>query len=905
MVHLLADLLVQSGQLGFEGCALLLGTGAIREQRSQHGLTLGKAAAVFGLGSTAFLNLLAVGGHTLIVDADIVLGTCHTLLAEAGKGLLGLHVLAGRGNGDEEAGLLNRQAIHAILGISLFIGFIGAEGAQLLQSSSQCLLLGGKVVAILLVALVLTKDLLAVLLHTGDQGLVGLEIGLGHVEASSLSVHQDTDKVTLILKRSLLLVGLLEFFAQGRESGLGLGHASIQTLDLALQTLDLRGTGQSAVVTCGRTTRKRTADVDLLTVQRDHADAVAQGLSHSGGVIDVIKDHSATQERGNDVREAGIGRHKGICHRHVARKACGTLHLVGLGLGAHRGQREEGGTTRVLALQGVHSGLGGRLVLHHDVLQVCAKSGLHGGDVLVLNRNDGGERAVDLAAGCTAKARDATLAVLLHDELYATGITLKLFLHGAVGVDALVDRIATKLFAVEAFVRIAVLLVEGDKRTLGRGDLLGQGVVFFVISIKGFLVAIHFPLQLSGGIFILLHLREDAAASVTIRIAGILQDRDAHLDVHQLLLAQVDVLARGSDLLVQAGDLGLQTLNLGSTRGRLTLKTRKSLLQLTAGGAVSLQLGTVCLQLAHESDTALPGGGDHFLGVCHGGLGHAVFAIQLMLGRGGFGDASLQLLGGCTATLGHFGKTAILHVQGLQGLIGLLQVEVGAVIKVGGLCDLACQTLGVIEPQTDVCTFFGFQEGDTAAGLPCLALQRADLGLYLGKNVAQAHEIGLGIIQLTLGLVFLDTVLSNTRCVLKNRTALLALAGDHVGNTALSDDGVAVATDTRIKEQLIDVAQTDGLAVDEILTLARTEIAAGDRDLVIGTIQVSKSFGVIKGYRNLGVTHGAAAIGTAENNVLHLATAQGFGGDLTQHPTHRVGNVGFTASVRADNDGNA
>jgi hypothetical protein len=37
---------------------------------------------------------------------------------------------------------------------------------------------------------------------------------------------------------------------------------------------------------------------------------------------------------------------------------------------------------------------------------------------------------------------------------------------------------------------------------------------------------------------------------------------------------------------------------------------------------------------------------------------------------------------------------------------------------------------------------------------------------------------------------------------------------------------------------------------------------------------------------------------TAENNVLHVPTAQGFGRLLAKHPTHRVRNVTLTATVR-------
>ena len=66
---------------------------------------------------------------------------------------------------------------------------------------------------------------------------------------------------------------------------------------------------------------------------------------------------------------------------------------------------------------------------------------------------------------------------------------------------------------------------------------------------------------------------------------------------------------------------------------------------------------------------------------------------------------------------------------------------------------------------------------------------------------------------------------------LKDLAALVALAGDDLGDAALPDDRVPIAAEACVHEQLIDVAQAACLAVDIIFALAAPVIAAGDHDL--------------------------------------------------------------------------
>src|SRR6202022_5045344 len=46
-------------------------------------------------------------------------------------------------------------------------------------------------------------------------------------------------------------------------------------------------------------------------------------------------------------------------------------------------------------------------------------------------------------------------------------------------------------------------------------------------------------------------------------------------------------------------------------------------------------------------------------------------------------------------------------------------------------------------------------------------------------------------------------------------------------------------------------------------------------------------------------------VGAVENHVSHFAAAERFGGLLAEHPANRVEQIGFAATVRADDRGHA
>jgi hypothetical protein len=104
-------------------------------------------------------------------------------------------------------------------------------------------------------------------------------------------------------------------------------------------------------------------------------------------------------------------------------------------------------------------------------------------------------------------------------------------------------------------------------------------------------------------------------------------------------------------------------------------------------------------------------------------------------------------------------------------------------------------------------------------------------------------------------------------------------------------------------KSLLDVLQPAGLAVEVILALAVAMHAAHDLDLVKIAAELFLALG--QQQRDLADLRRLAALGALEDDVLHLAAAQGLGALLAEHPADRVGDVALAAAVGPDDGGDA
>ena len=170
-----------------------------------------------------------------------------------------------------------------------------------------------------------------------------------------------------------------------------------------------------------------------------------------------------------------------------------------------------------------------------------------------------------------------------------------------------------------------------------------------------------------------------------------------------------------------------------------------------------------------------------------------------------------------------------------------------------------------------------------------LALERAKLAPDLAQEVGEAQQVALGRFEATLRLLAPLAELQDPGRFLDDGAAILGTRVEHRVELALADDHVLLAPDARVGEQLLDVEQPAGCAVDHVLRLAGTEQRAGDRDL--GELDRQHTGGVVDRERDFRATQRRALGGAREDDVVHLSAAQGAGALRAEHPCHGVDDV--------------
>ena len=285
-----------------------------------------------------------------------------------------------------------------------------------------------------------------------------------------------------------------------------------------------------------------------------------------------------------------------------------------------------------------------------------------------------------------------------------------------------------------------------------------------------------------------------------------------------------------------------------------------------------------------------------------GNLIGAVRLVNLFLQRAHLGE---QLFGCHLRALALLKQLVALRFECAQAVFGNLQLVCGEADRFLRLGDFALQNAAVMNPQADIRALFALVNFEVLLRLLRFLFQRADPTAELARNIGEAHQVFIRGGEFFLRLVLLVAILGDARRLFKDIAPVLALARKDLGNLALSDDRIALAPDAGVHEQLMNILQPHRAAIDEILALARAEIAARDRDLVIGDIHAVLARAVVKGDRHLGKTHRLARVRTPENDILHLGAADILAGNLTKHPAHRVRNIGFAAAVRPDDHGGA
>jgi len=168
-------------------------------------------------------------------------------------------------------------------------------------------------------------------------------------------------------------------------------------------------------------------------------------------------------------------------------------------------------------------------------------------------------------------------------------------------------------------------------------------------------------------------------------------------------------------------------------------------------------------------------------------------------------------------------------------------------------------------------------------GPPCLSLQVAQPRRQLADDVASAHQIVGRIGELLAGLLALGLVDRDARGFLEQFSAFLRSLGERLVDESLADDTVSALAQARAAQQFRDVAQSNPIAVQEVLIFAGTISAAGYLDF--SEVDREPARGVVQYERHARHAHARALFGTREDHVLGPLSAQRGEALLAEHPT--------------------
>jgi len=172
--------------------------------------------------------------------------------------------------------------------------------------------------------------------------------------------------------------------------------------------------------------------------------------------------------------------------------------------------------------------------------------------------------------------------------------------------------------------------------------------------------------------------------------------------------------------------------------------------------------------------------------------------------------------------------------------------------------DLAPHILNIVQPQRNVKAFLFLEQLEIPLCFFRIALKRCDTRLELAQNILRADHIVNSALQVPLRLVLAEAIFRYARSILEYRAALIALLRHYLGYLALTDNRIAGASNAGIHEQLCNIAQARGLAVDKILALAAANAPTGNDYLISTVDELSLLLGIVEDKRDLRRRHCAA-----------------------------------------------
>ena len=201
-----------------------------------------------------------------------------------------------------------------------------------------------------------------------------------------------------------------------------------------------------------------------------------------------------------------------------------------------------------------------------------------------------------------------------------------------------------------------------------------------------------------------------------------------------------------------------------------------------------------------------------------------------------------------------------------------------------------------------------------------LALEGIGLPNDLLQDIVDAVEIPSGVFELQLRQPLPRFELGDPGGLFHERAPVNRSRAQDLPDAPLLDDRVVIRAEPRAHEKIVNVAQANRLAVQQVTALPAAKQLAGDRDLarpraprerrpVAVAPAVERRFeagvGIEQRQRHRRQSGRLAVARAIENHVVHAPAAQRLRRLLAEHPTDCVADIRFAAAVWPDHRRNA
>ena len=182
-----------------------------------------------------------------------------------------------------------------------------------------------------------------------------------------------------------------------------------------------------------------------------------------------------------------------------------------------------------------------------------------------------------------------------------------------------------------------------------------------------------------------------------------------------------------------------------------------------------------------------------------------------------------------------------------------------------------------------------------------LLFELVEVGVELAQDVFDAGQVFTGVRQAVGGLAAALFVLGDTGRFFEEQAQFFRLGLDDAADGALADDGVSTRAQAGAQKHVLHVTPAHRLVVDVVAggTVAREHALDGDL-AKLAPLAAGAVVRVVKHQFDAGTAGRLARVGSVEDHVLHGFATQLGRLALAQHPTHRVHDVRFAATVRPD-----